>query len=212
MNPDPQKAEAFLDFVHIWFFFSLYGRILHCICGCSDGLCLLTVVFEGVREPMQWFYIRTIDDEITIFFATLHWETLFLSCSNICTHSLLQRVNLTYPYFWKTNTLWDALFIHSFDTDLLIINLSSEMFHKVVFSIAQLFFCNLLHLPTFWNVLLVSNSEWAYTDQPQPKFTWWFYCFGGQGWQPATVQFQMHIMHTPNTPCEFNVVTDRSIV
>lgn len=53
MSSGSEKKVVFLFTVCLHMFFSLHGRVLTCIRGCSDELCSKTMVFGGVPETAQ---------------------------------------------------------------------------------------------------------------------------------------------------------------
>lgn len=106
-----------------------------------------------------------------LFFAILHWGTLFWNCSTICRLNFFANWWTTaHIYLWETLSLKGALFISNNVTNLLPGNLidcevSLQQFllspHRLLFhpfvTTSQLIF----------NTLLPSNSKWALFSLPK---------------------------------------------
>ena len=103
----------------------------------------------------------TIYDEIPKFLAIVHWETLFLNCSTICSRSCSKWWTSPHSCLWMTEPFRDALFIPNHSTKLFTINLfTCGMFQTGVWWAFLNFlsiFCHLSQL--LCHVLLPSNSK-----------------------------------------------------
>jgi len=77
----------------------------------------------------------TVDEGIPKFLATVHWETLFLNCWTICSHSCSQS-GAPHPCLWMTEPFGDPPFIPNHDAHLFPINLFTK--NSCFWSIPQL--------------------------------------------------------------------------
>ena len=125
----------------------------------SFSLVLCIPRFIWIYLIFWWYYVLKMikSSSSSILYVTKHYSWIVAILPE---QSFTEWWNPPRHYFWKTQQpLWDALFIPNHQLGVFLSFVAPSQL--------------------FWNVLLASNSKWAYIFQKKPKnsFSIWYVVF-----------------------------------